>query len=382
MILAPDANNKSTCPIWDGVNLGDLPTTPEVISEAGNRYYSSRAGGPFRLMQSGAALLALDAQLVQSGEDFLPAGQQANLSYWIYQHNLKNRLFDELTDSDCREYGSFGNWMDNRRDRVLKLDKTWVEGHLDRTPSASDRMLMFLRELIRCGDAGTKPNEDLLKAAGGCRNASDLAELQRYAVGRGWTGSNKQGSEGTSPYFINLPARIHVEEQLDKLGPERQGFVARWFDCSMDPMYEEGIAPAIWDAGYEPHLINDRGFTGGVVDQILADIRQSKFVVADFTSCGKCKACEKCKHIGARGGVYFEAGFALGLGKTVFLTCRKNRAEAVHFDVNHLNRIEWETPEDLREQLKNSIEAILGPGPRERPDNQPTDSQQPERTAT
>ena len=121
MLLAPDANNKSTCPIWDGVNLGDLPTTPEVISEAGNRYYSSRAGGPFRLMQSGAALLALDAQLVQSGEDFLPAGQKANLSYWIYQHNLKNRLLDELTDFDCQEYGPFENWMDNRRNRVLKL---------------------------------------------------------------------------------------------------------------------------------------------------------------------------------------------------------------------------------------------------------------------
>ncbi len=215
MLLAPDAHNQSLCPIWDGVNLGDIPTIPpEVISPAGNRYYSSRAGGPFRLMQSGAELLALDAQLVQSGEALLPAGQQANLSYWIYQHNLKHHLLDELTDYDCLDTGPFQNWMDDRRDRVLELDETWVVDHRDRKPSFLDRELTYLRELIRSNDADEQPNEDLLQAAGGCRNARDLAELRRHTVDKGWTGSNKPGSEGTSPYQINASARIHVEEQL------------------------------------------------------------------------------------------------------------------------------------------------------------------------
>lgn len=104
--------------------------------------------------------------------------------------------------------------------------------------------------------------------------------------------------------------------------------------------------------------------------------------MADFTSCGECIACDKCEHIGARGGVYFEAGFALGLGKTVFLTCREDRTKAVHFDIDHLKRLQWETPEDLRKQLKNSIKAVLGRGPMDRSDGQPTDSRQPERTAT
>ena len=48
----------------------------------------------------------------------------------------------------------------------------------------------------------------------------------------------------------------------------------------------------------------------------------------------------------------------------MFSICRKDRTQAVHFDVNHLNRNEWETPEDLREDLKNSIEAVLRHGPR------------------
>ena len=189
MLLAPDAQNNPTCPIWDGVNVGGLPTTPEVISEAGDRYYSSRAGGPFRLMQSGAALLDLDPLVVQSGQKILPAGQQANLSYWIYRHNLENRLLDELTDFDCLENGPFQNWMDARRDRVLELDQAWVEDHRDRTPSALDRMLTFLHEMIRNTDAGEqRPNEDLLRAAGGCLQEGDLKELRLYALEKGWLG--------------------------------------------------------------------------------------------------------------------------------------------------------------------------------------------------
>ena len=47
----------------------------------------------------------------------------------------------------------------------------------------------------------------------------------------------------------------------------------------------------------------------------------------------------------------------------MFLTCRKDRTEAVHFDIGHLNRLERETPEDLRTKLKNRIEAVLGARP-------------------
>ena len=210
-------------------------------------------------------------------------------------------------------------------------------------------------------------------AAGGCRHDQDMWRIQEYAIGQGWVAESNRD-------FINLAGRLHVEERTRKLDLGRQGFVAMWFNPCMDEAYAKGLCPAIWDAGYKPRLINDRGFTGGVVDEILAEIRKSKFVVADLTSCGECTACEKCKHIGARGGVYFEAGFALGLDKTVFLTCREDRAAAVHFDIDHLNRIEWEEPEDLREKLKNSIEAVLGHGPVERSDDQATDNRQPEST--
>ena len=378
MILAIDPPHRQTCPIWEGLRRDTIDYGRSVV-EGGSRFYSSRAGGPFRLLQDGADLLN------EPYKKLLTDRQQANLSYWIYQHNLDNHLFDELSHEVLQDLQWFAHWMDERRHRAPELDQAWVESHRDLTPSAEDRRLTFLREMIRSDDANEEqPCEELLLAAGGCRHARDLRELRLNALDRGLlSGGGQDGPSYPHPGLIELDfdARIFVEERTRGLDMGRQGFVAMWFNPCMDEAYKEGICPAIWDAGYKPYKIDEDDFTGGVVDRILAEIRKSKFVVADFTSCDECQACEQCKHIGARGGVYFEAGFALGLDKTVFLTCREDRVEAIHFDINHLNRIQWKMPEDLREQLTNSIEAVLGHGPVERPDGQSTNGRQPEHTA-
>lgn len=319
------SSNEPPCPIWAGPGPGLLPREPQY-------FHSPRAGGPFMLDRSGADFL-------KGTIPRLSPKQKANLSYWIYQHNHRYRLL-----------GLFSA----RGEDLLVVDREWLEGNRNRIPPSSDCLLAFLGELIRCDDAGEQPDEDLLQAAGGCRRRGDLLKLQRYAVEQGWTGSNKPGSEGASPYEVNLPGRIHVEEQLGVLGRGRQGFVAMWFDPSMDDAYKCGIKLAIKNAGYKPRLIKEKDYLGGVVDEIMAEIRKSRFVVADFTS---------SPEAGARGGVYFEAGFAYGLDIPVFLTCRKGCKEGVHFDIGHLNRLEWETPEDLREQLHRRIEATLGRGP-------------------
>jgi hypothetical protein len=70
--------------------------------------------------------------------------------------------------------------------------------------------------------------------------------------------------------------------------------------------------------------------------------------VADFT--------------GHRGGVYFEAGFALGMNLPVIWTCRQDCLPDLHFDIRQFNCIDWKTPEDLAGRLQNRIEALLGTG--------------------
>lgn len=154
-----------------------------------------------------------------------------------------------------------------------------------------------------------------------------------------------------------------MEEQLRERDSREQVFVAMWFD----DRHETGMR--VWDRtrhpcrGYNPQRIDRKRFLGPVTDEILADIRQSRFVVADFTGCEECTACDKCKTIGAWGDVYFEAGFAHALDIPVIYTVRQDRKDTVHFDVSHLNRIEWEDPQDLRKQLQELIEEVLGRGP-------------------
>ena len=82
-----------------------------------------------------------------------------------------------------------------------------------------------------------------------------------------------------------------------------QGFVAMWFDDSMTEAYEKGIQPAIEDAGYKAMRIDQKEHANKIDDEIIAEIRRSRFIVADFSHGGD----------GARGGVYYEAGFAHGL---------------------------------------------------------------------
>jgi nucleoside 2-deoxyribosyltransferase len=122
-----------------------------------------------------------------------------------------------------------------------------------------------------------------------------------------------------------------------------------WFDIEMAPVFDKGFAPAIKGAGYEPLRIDRKEHANRVDDEIIAEIRRSAFVVADFT--------------GHRGGVYFEAGFAMGLRLPVIWTCRKDEMAGLHFDIRQYNCIDWESPDDLARRLQLRIEALLGAGP-------------------
>ena len=95
---------------------------------------------------------------------------------------------------------------------------------------------------------------------------------------------------------------------------------------------------------------------GRIDDQIIAEIRRSAFVIADFT--------------GHRGGVYYEAGFAHGLGRRVIFTCRADDMDKLHFDVRQYNTIVWDSSDQLSKLLQNRILALFGAGPR-KPDAKP-----------
>lgn len=138
--------------------------------------------------------------------------------------------------------------------------------------------------------------------------------------------------------------------QLDVNPTSQTGFCAMWFDDSVKSIWTEAIFPAMSDAGYEPKRIDDHHHNNRIDDEIIALIRRSKFVVADFT--------------GQRGGVYFEAGFALGMNLPVIWTVKKSELSSVHFDNRQYNFVTWEEGNlpEFKLNLQYRIEATLGRG--------------------
>lgn len=138
-------------------------------------------------------------------------------------------------------------------------------------------------------------------------------------------------------------------------GTTNIGFVAMWFAPEMNRVWEEAFYPAIQNAGYVPLRIDKKEHNNKIDDEILASIRAAKFLVADFTQ--------------QRGGVYYEAGFAQGLGKPVVWTIRDDDLKNIHFDTRQFNHIAWNVAalSDFKLALQRRIEGALGHGP-EAPD--------------
>lgn len=140
-----------------------------------------------------------------------------------------------------------------------------------------------------------------------------------------------------------------VQEVRQKPPITAQVFVAMQFAEGTNPVYDQAIAPAIRSAGFRPYRVDRVEHSNRVDDEIIGQIRRSRFMVADFT--------------GQRQGVYFEAGMMLGLGRTVIWMCHENDKPNLHFDVRQYNSIFYDTVEQAKFSLKQRILALLGEGP-------------------
>jgi hypothetical protein len=150
--------------------------------------------------------------------------------------------------------------------------------------------------------------------------------------------------------------------RLDDLGAvtdTSEAFVAMWFSAEMEEAYTSGFEPAIVDNGYDAMRIDKKEHINKIDDEIIAEIRRSRFLVADFTS--EIVKVERQTFAVPRGGVYYEAGFAQGIGIPVIWCVRSDCIDFVHFDTRQYAHIVWNNPEDLRDRLRNRIGAVIGP---------------------
>ena len=326
-------NEDSTCPIW-----GTSATEFSTRGRDGREVDSPRAGG--RYFISGTAVAKLKSR----------------------DASLKARLTTLLIDQrrlgvDCPEVDS-NTIKDAGARRSLPIRER------------ADRYLRYLASLEPYPGFSIPPftpyvaSEDFLAALSWLESSVDPTDVDGqmkevvffddYLEQQGWM----EFGSGSSGNRLTVAGHVRLAELEATHTPSARAFVAMWFDDSMSEAWEKGVAPAVRDTGYEPVRIDRKEHANKIDDEIVAEIRRARFVVADFTHGDS----------GARGGVYYEAGFAQGLGIPVIFCCRKDRLEEVHFDTRQYNHIVWETPGELRDRLAKRIAAVLGDGPNPPPD--------------
>ena len=214
-----------------------------------------------------------------------------------------------------------------------------------------------------------------------CFEAEELRSILLLLQQQGFIKS----PDPTRPHaYLSISAQGYGRlSEIKKHGKDsRQCFVAMWFTQEMNAVYDSAIKPAIEyieegeiESRFRAIKIDNVEHLNDINDEIISALRRSRFMVCDLT--------------GYRGGVYFEAGFARGLGLDVIYTCRKDwlktdllrnekgeqievlydaggkeiqiKKEGIHFNIEHINRIEWEEDklEDFKQRLLTRIKANI-----------------------
>jgi hypothetical protein len=319
-----------SCPIWQ-TPAKALPTTRD-----GHDVDSPRAGGRYFVSGTGAATL-------KNWDE----PKKIQLTSWLVEQHRLGVACPEISSATLDE-------VTNRRALSVHDRADALLRYLD---AKSDLLGTVVKFYALDNSKALGASNELL-AWTASRQISEVITLAEYCGEEGWIEhrvTERSGSSQNTVHELMLrpPGYARLAE-LDGINSgSKQAFVAMWFDDSMKAAYEDGIAPAIRQAGYEPMRIDRKDHNNKIDDEIIAEIRRSRFLVADFTQ----------GDVGARGGVYYEAGFAHGLNIPVIFTCRTDAIDKVHFDTRQYNHITWATPDELKERLAKRISATLGDGP-------------------
>jgi len=120
-------------------------------------------------------------------------------------------------------------------------------------------------------------------------------------------------------------------------------FVAMSFanDPRFDDAYES-IEAVCRDFQYKARRITNAEAIDRIVPEIISGIRKSAFTIVDVSE--------------ERPNVYYELGFAQGAGKRVIVTAVKGTK--LPFDISDIAVIFWEGQKQLKEKLRERMEAI------------------------
>lgn len=155
------------------------------------------------------------------------------------------------------------------------------------------------------------------------KNPDEYFHLLKNAYYREYVECNCSNPQGSIELKWKGATRIAQLRRSDV--NSNQAFVAMWFHPRTKDVFDNGIEPALEATDFKAVRIDKKEFNLKIDDEIIASIKKSGLVIADVT--------------GHRQGVYFEAGYAMGLGIQVIWTCCEKFIKTAHFDTRQYNHI-------------------------------------------
>ncbi|MDR0946778.1 MAG: hypothetical protein LBM87_03385 [Ruminococcus sp.] len=196
---------------------------------------------------------------------------------------------------------------------------------------------------------------ECLKENGFLRRVTNQRETQMLSALMKFQQTYGSQPEQIVSYSLTIQGFLHAEDLVNTNVVSNLVFIAMKFQDENTGDRQpciDAIRQACAECGYSAGLVDDNASNDGIMDQVLAEIKRSKFVIADYTF--------------ASLGAYFEAGFALGTGRPLIRCCDKRWLDkvggvetALHFDERHNNIIIYENEEDLYRRLINRIRAAI-----------------------
>jgi hypothetical protein len=139
---------------------------------------------------------------------------------------------------------------------------------------------------------------------------------------------------------------MQVDPAINAEIQEGYAFIAMPIDPDDDQLVDvlEAIKTAAADCGITAERVDEVESNQRITDRILESISKAEFVIVDLTN--------------ERPNVFFEAGFAHGLGKVPIYVARAGTT--IHFDIKDYPIITFRNMKQLKEGITKRLIALTG----------------------
>jgi len=139
----------------------------------------------------------------------------------------------------------------------------------------------------------------------------------------------------------------YVELLKEKNTNSKKVFLAYKFEDNIRDFFNELSDDIRSKLEYEPIVVNQSTTSHDekIGDKIIGELKSCRFLIADLSYHSN--------------NVYYEIGYAMGMGIPAILTCKKEFMDNLAFDISQYPVFEWSNENELKEKVIDRIKAIL-----------------------